>query len=502
VTRYLRTEMVPLDQLTPFPGNARRGRVDVIMDSIQANGQYRSIVVREVKNGPLIVVAGNHTMRAVEQLNGTQIRCELYEMTDAEARRINLVDNRSNDLAEDDDEALADLLRELGDDHAGTGYTAEEIAELVGDIGDALTSSDQMPSGVDQDDPVPEMPQEVATRTGDVWTLGAHRLMCGDCRDPKDVTALLAGSVVNLAFTSPPYASQRDYDDESEFRPIPPDDYVEWFAPVADQVKEHLAPDGSWFVNIKSSVEGLDTHLYVHDLVLAHAREWGWHFATELCWSRIGVPKMVSRRFKNQFEPVYQFALGDWKIRPNAVRHESDSVPTPGVERPPKASRVQGESAGALAIGRKIPKMSDAQGSGGAQPIGTPRAKKRGTGTSQTMSDVQGEGKDVGEYIAPGLAYPGNLLPTFSRDHTATGHTAAFPVGLPQFFVLAYTDAGDVVYDPFSGSGSTILACERAGRLGFGMEISAKYCDLTAKRYQDVTGTVPLLNGEPYDFTT
>lgn len=131
MTRYLRTEMVPLDQLTPFPGNARRGKVDVIKESIEKNGQYRSLVVREIKNGPLVVLAGNHTMMAIGDLEGAKARCEIIECDDETARRINLVDNRSNDLAEDDDDALVALMRDLTEGAAGTGYTEKELSAYL-----------------------------------------------------------------------------------------------------------------------------------------------------------------------------------------------------------------------------------------------------------------------------------------------------------------------------------------------------------------------------------
>ncbi len=137
MTRYLRTETLPLDQLTPFPGNARRGRVDVIKESIQKNGQYRSLIVREIQDGPQVVLAGNHTMEAISELGGKQARCEIIECDDDTARRINLVDNRSNDLAEDDEDALTALLRDL-DDYGGTGYTQEEA--------DAYTKEPDIPS--------------------------------------------------------------------------------------------------------------------------------------------------------------------------------------------------------------------------------------------------------------------------------------------------------------------------------------------------------------------
>lgn len=481
MTRYLRTEMVPLDQLTPFPGNARKGRVDVIKQSIEKNGQYRSLIVREIKDGPQIVLAGNHTMLAISELGGTQARCEIIDCDEDTARRINLVDNRSNDLAEDDEEALAALLAGLNGSYEGSGYTDAEANAYLGDLAKALDSGEKISDGIEVDEPVPEQPEKIATAPGDVWTLGSHRLMCGDCRSADDVTVLLEGEPVRLAFTSPPYAAQRDYDETSGFKPIKPDDYVEWFRPVAELVQRNLAADGSWFVNIKASADGLDTYLYVHDLVIAHARQWGWHYVTEFAWRRIGVPKNVTRRFKNQFEPIFQFAMGEFTMRPDRVRHESDSVPVPG-----------GPGTGNTS-------WAGAQGGNGAMFGGQKNV------TRDTMSDHQGEqgssGPTGGRHgTNPGLAYPGNLLPTFSGDHQATGHTAAFPVGLPQWFVRVYTDDGDSVYDPFCGSGSTLLACEREGRRGYGMEISPGYCDVTARRFQEVTGTVPLLNGTPYDF--
>lgn len=480
--KYLRTKVIPLDELTPFPGNARRGRVDVIRESLEKNGQYRSLVVRQVENGPLVVLAGNHTSMALLEAGAKGARCEIIECDDATARRINLVDNKTNDLATDDYDALADLLRDL-DDYAGTGFTDDEISALLEpaatvDIGEPVDL--EAVNAADALDTAPSA--RVVTKVGDVWLLGDHRIMCGDCREPGDVSRLLAGATVNLAFTSPPYASQRKYDETSGFTPVPPDEYVEWFAPVATNVAEHLTADGSWFINIKPAAEGLDTHLYVFDLVTTHVREWGWHFATEYAWERNGVPKNVTRRFKNQFEPVYQFTRNDWKIRPDAVRHESDSVPAPddGVSRPSKMSAGQGDFIG------------DAY----------PREIRR-NGSSKHMNAMQGTNSEPGEYIGPGLAYPGNRLPTFSGSHTATGHTAAFPVGLPRFFVLAYTDAGDTVYDPFMGSGSTLLAADQENRTAYGMEISPGYVDVICRRFQQVTETIPVLEstGQSHSFT-
>ncbi len=117
------------------------------------------------------------------------------------------------------------------------------------------------------------------------------------------------------------------------------------------------------------------------------------------------------------------------------------------------------------------------------------------------MSDVQGQNAAPGEFIGEGMAYPGNRLPTFSGSHEATGHTAAFPVGLPEFFIKAYTDEGDAVFDPFMGSGSTLIAAEKNGRIGYGTEISPAYCDVIVRRWQDFTGQQATLEatGQTFD---
>lgn len=132
---YLSTEDVPLGNLTPFPGNARRGDVDAIAESIERNGQYRSLIVRRVPAGSLVVLAGNHTMAALTKLGREAARCELIDCDDDTARRVNLVDNRLPDAGGYEDEALAALLGAL-DDFTGTGYVPDDLDDLLARIGD------------------------------------------------------------------------------------------------------------------------------------------------------------------------------------------------------------------------------------------------------------------------------------------------------------------------------------------------------------------------------
>lgn len=129
-TEYIETRLVPLDELEPFPGNARQGDRAKLVESLEANGQYRSLVVRETGDG-LIVLAGNNTMAALEEKGELEARCEIVRCDDATALRVNLVDNTANDKATYDEEARARLVLLLDGEIFGTGLTEEEADEIT-----------------------------------------------------------------------------------------------------------------------------------------------------------------------------------------------------------------------------------------------------------------------------------------------------------------------------------------------------------------------------------
>ncbi len=128
--RFVETREVPLDQLTRFPGNARRGNVDAIRASIRRNGQYRSLVVRQCDDGAMVILAGNHTFDAISAEGHPDARCEIITCTDSEAARINLADNRYAELGSYDNTDLAALLASLDGDYEGTGWDADSLDSI------------------------------------------------------------------------------------------------------------------------------------------------------------------------------------------------------------------------------------------------------------------------------------------------------------------------------------------------------------------------------------
>ena len=288
--------------------------------------------------------------------------------------------------------------------------------------------------------------------------------------------------LINVAITSPPYASQRTYDEESGFKPIPPDAFVEWFDAVQKQVAEHLATDGSWFVNIKEHCEDGQRVLYVKDLTLAHVRQWGWRFIDEYIWTHGGTPKVPRQRFKNGWEPIFQFTRDSHKFKPEAVMHET-------AEPGPSDARVRFPLEAARHGGEYHPSMRSGQIQGEKTRTTTSIDGRR----SPPLAKSQGTKNQVGQYTASDfLAYPSNHL-SLGKNREALGHAAAYPVALPEFFIRACSDEGDAIYDPFMGSGTTIIAAERLGRKCYGMEISPGYCDIIIQRWEDHTGKTAVL---------
>lgn len=365
--------------------------------------------------------------------------------SDTEASRL-LVALNSGDRPGWDRAGLAELLDELRAEPGGlvgTGYDDTAVDDLLAQL------AAEQPADLEDDTPtnIDDVPESAPPRTnpGDIWLLGPHRLMCGDCRDTDQVASLLGDSGINLAFTSPPYAQQRAYDETSGFTPIPVDAYVDWFKAVSANVERHLFSDGSWFVNIKEHAEDGQRVLYVKDLTIAHVRDWGWRLVDEFCWTRPAPPGSWPDRFKNGWEPVFQFSRMRPKFNPHAVATPSDSVPVP-------SSEVGANTAGP-------------------------------NGKYWNLSD--------------------QVVIAVSGVESKTGHEAAFPVSLPRWFTRAFTDPGDTVYDPFAGSGTTIIAAQLEDRVGFGMEISPAYCDIICRRWQDTFGSPPVsaATSEPVDFS-
>lgn len=469
-----RIEPWPVERLVPYARNPRthsEEQVARIAASIVEFG-FNNPVLVDSRAG---VIAGHGRLLAARKLGLAEVPVIVLDHLDENQRRAYvLADNRLSELAGWDNEMLALELKELADagfDATLAGFDSKEIDDCIAALERAVESD-----AAEVEDAVPQAPAEAVTKPGDLWLIGPHRLVCGDCRDRGVVVRLFEGREANVAITSPPYATQREYDPASGFEPVPPERYVAWFKDVAAGIESVLASDGSYFLNIKPHAEEGERHTYVMDLVLAHKRQWGWRFVDEFCWRKTddGVPGGWNNRFKNAWEPVYHFARGRRiKFRPREVGHWSDDCFDYSPDNPTSTSGSGLLGTGPRGAAASLPPQ-------GSQSWGHMRRK---------LVDGRHDG----------IARPSNVIEA-KTESSQGSHSAPFPRAIPEFFIKAFSDAGDVVFDPFSGSGTTLVSAGLLGRAGFGAEISPAYCDVILRRAQETLKIQPVhaVTGKPF----
>ncbi len=264
--------------------------------------------------------------------------------------------------------------------------------------------------------------------------LSLDQIIAGDC---EEVLKSFPDNFVDLIFTSPPYADQRS----STYGGIRPDQYVRWFMPKAEQFLRVLKPTGSFVLNIKERVVNGERHTYVIELIL-EMRKLGWLWTEEYLWHKKNShPGKWPNRFRDNWERLLHFT------KSKHFNMYQDSVMVP----------VGDWAQGRLKNLSKTDKQRD--------------NSKVGSGF----------GKNISNWVGREMVYPSNVLHMATECYNRQ-HSAVFPVALPEWFIKLFTLEGDVVLDPFNGSGTTCVAAEARGRSYLGIDINTDYCKLARER--------------------
>ncbi len=376
-----------ISSLLPYPGNARthsQEQVAQIAASIKEFGFNNPILIDE-ENG---IIAGHGRLEAAKLLGfSTAPTIELAHLTPAQRKAYIIADNKLALNAGWDIETLkAEIegLQELDFDLSLTGFDDSELAGLL-DKTEGLTDPDD----------VPETPENPITELGDVWQLGRHRLVCGDCTDPLVVDKCLEGVSPHLMVTDPPYGV--DYDpswrakagvnkNTEKMGKVENDDRADWGEAWS------LFPGSVAYV----------WHGGLHAGTVAESLETnGFSIRSQIIWS------------KDRFA----LSRGDyhWQHEPcwYAVR--------------------------------------DTAGWAGDR-------------SQSTIWSIK------------------------SRDDSGVGHGTQKPVECMKRPIENNSSPGQAVYEPFSGSGTTIIAAEMTGRCCYAIELNPTYVDVAVKRWEEFTG--------------
>jgi len=422
----MQTQRVKIDSLVLDPANVRRHpakNLDAIKASLTRFGQQRPVLV----NAKGIIIAGNGTVIAAKALGWDHINIVRTELDGSEATAYAIADNRTAELAEWDDDALAQQLAalQIEDEELAraAGFTEKEIAALA----EATVEV--------QEDEVPEAPVDPITKPGDLWLLGEHRLLCGDSTNPEDVNRLMAGMKADLCFTSPPYGQQRDYTEEGKAK------VANWDGLMRGVFGNlPMTESGQVLVNL-GLIHREGEWIPYWDGWIQWMREQGWKRFGWYVWDQgFGLP-------------------GDWQGR-FAPSHEFIFHFNRKAEKPDKTQAKQESS-----IGLKHGKGMRRKDGTVQQSLSSPEACLSITKIPDSVIRINRNSN----------------MDAFARAN----HPATFPSALPAFFQNAWPGS---IYEPFLGSGTTLIAAEQLGRKCYGMEISPAYCDVIVKRWETLTG--------------
>lgn len=264
-------------------------------------------------------------------------------------------------------------------------------------------------------------------------------LYLGDC---KEVLKQIPDDSVDLIFTSPPYADQR----KRTYGGIHPDHYVSWFLPISEQLKRVLKPTGTFVLNIKEKVLNGERSTYVMELILEMKRQQGWLWTEEFIWHKKNCyPGKWPNRFRDSWERLIQFN----KTKQFYMNQEAVMIPMGDWSK------------------TRLKKLSDTDKIRDESKVGS------------------GFGKNISNWLDRKMAYPTNVL-HLATECNNKNHSAAFPEGLPEWFIKLFTREGDTVLDPFMGSGTTNTVAKRMRRNSIGIEIVPEYYSMIENELNSV----------------
>jgi DNA modification methylase len=406
---------LPLAQLKPDPRNARihsKKQIRQIARSIESFGFNVPILIDGENN----VVAGHGRILAAKLLGLAEApTVRLEHLSEAQRRAFAIADNRLTEIASWDDQLLGETLKELAIvdlDFAleATGFETGEIDLRI----EALSQNERDPV----ERPIPAVSGPAVTRTGDLWLLDRHRVLCGDALNAEAYRTLLGSKTASAAFTDPPYH-------------VPIDGHVSGLG----QTRHREFPMAAGERDAAAFTKFLETSLR--------------HMAA---FSRSG---------------AVHYVCMDW-------RHAAELL---------IASRAAGFVMLNLCVWTK---PNAGMGSFYRSQHELVFVLKAGSGRHQNNVQLGRQGRnrsDVWAYAAgPGFGRAGE------EGHLAALHPTIKPVAMVADAILDSSRRGDIVLDCFLGSGTTLMAAERAGRQCRGLELDPLYVDAIVRRWQAYTG--------------
>lgn len=371
-----------------------------------------------------IIIDGEHRWRACKQLDIPEIDCVIYSgKADIDKYRELITISMNNIRGENEENKFIDVLNDIvskinyKDIIAFSGYEKNYLDEIISD-----NNMDALKTDIDDDsDTVPDKAEKI-TKKGDLWELGRHKLLCGDCTIKENIKILMVDDKAQLLFTSPPYTDMRTYEKGQD---LSTDNLIKFIKNFSSYVDFQI-------INLGIKRENNEIVEYWNRYIEEFKNN-GYKFSSWNIWDR-GIAKTLGQKtamFGIEHEWIFVFCRTKKEIKETVIN------------------------------------------------------KNAGNKDSGGQREKDGEMGERNHYVEKEHRRLGTIQRINVENVNITNHPAVFPVKLPQEYIDAMTDKDDIVIDCFIGSGSSLIACEKTGRVCYGMEIDPQYCDIIVQRYKD-----------------
>lgn len=440
----MRIEKRNIEELIPANYNPRKDlqpndtEYIKIKRSIETFGYVDPIIVNE-RTG--VIVGGHQRLKVLKDLGYDEVDVSVVDLSEENEKALNVALNKiSGDW---DNFKLKELLEELDTgtiDVTLTGFDEEEIEDLMTQFY-VEEETEVKEDNFDPDNAAEEI-QEPITKPGDVWLLGRHRLMCGDSTNIDDVLRLMGGKQADMIFTDPPYnvdyegsngkKIKNDNMEDSAFYQFLYDAFVAMYTVLKEGGPIYVCHADSEGLNFRKAFK--DAGLLLKQCII---------------WVKNSL--VLGRQdYQWKHEPI----LYGWK---------------PG-------------AAHCWYGGRKETTVIE-------EPVDLAISKYEGyslltftSGTNSTVVKVPSfevlhEGTDEG-----------STTWRIEKPKKNGDHPTMKPIALCARAIKNSSKPGEIVLDPFGGSGSTLMACEQTGRACRTMEFDPVYAEVIIRRWEEFTG--------------
>lgn len=424
--RVKKLRRVRARDLRPNPKNWRKHpeqQANALRGVLAEIGYADALLARELKDGSLQLIDGH--LRA-ETTPDQIVPVLVLDLTEAEADKLLAVLDPLASMAKTDAGKLDELMGELTIDSA-------DLRKLLTELADKARLDEALAEITETE--VPEPPDVPITKPGDLWHLGAHRLLCGDSSDPQQLDRLLAGAAIHLVNTDPPYNVK-----------------------VEPRSNNAIAAGLSSFAG-PTNHQGLDAARHPGKLKATHKKL-----------------RAKDRPLANDFVSDAEFdrLLKTWFGNISRVL------------LPGRAFYIWGGYAN-VANYPSVLKACELYFSQAViwvkqHPVLT---RKDFMGNHEWCFYGWREGS-AHVYLGPNNATDVWSVKKVSPQSMV--HLTEKPVELAARAMQYSTRPGEHVLDLFGGSGSTLIAAEQAGRRAYLMELDAPYCDVIVTRWEKLTG--------------